>query len=61
MTREEFDKAKLFGGMKMLINGNWKLVKSIEFDTGIHEDSDGNKYPLDSITEYDKPPKKESK
>jgi hypothetical protein len=52
MTRDEFNKSKMFGGMSMRINGNWKLVSSIDFETGIHEDSEGNSYPLDSIEKY---------
>ena len=52
MTRNEFMNAKMFGGMEMLINGTWKKVSTIDFQTGVHEDSDGNAYPLDSITKY---------
>lgn len=52
MTRNEFVNAKIFGGMEMLINGTWKKVSTIDFVTGVHEDSEGNTYPLDAITRY---------
>ena len=52
MTRAEFKTSKMFGGMEMLINGVWKKVSTIDFVTGVHEDADGNSYPLDAITKY---------
>ena len=52
MTREEFAKAKLFGGMKMLTSDGWKLVSSVDFETGIHESSEGLYYTLQSVVAY---------
>ena len=49
MTMEEFAKAKLFSGMKMLTSDGWKIVSSVDFETGIHESSEGLFYPLQSV------------
>lgn len=58
MTREEFSKSRLFGGMKMLTSDGWKLVSSVDFETGIHESSEGLFYPLQSVKSYSEKPTK---
>ena len=52
MTMEEFAKAKFFSGMKMLTSDGWKIVSSVDFETGIHESSEGLFYPLQSVKAY---------
>jgi len=52
MTRNEFNNSKMFGGMSMLVDGKWLLVASIDFETGEHEDSEGNFYRLEMVDAY---------
>lgn len=58
MIKEEFSKAKLFSGMEMLTSDGWKLVSSVDFETGIHESSDGLFYTLQSVKAYSEKPTK---